>query len=172
MHLDTKRGNISKALSITSADPEILYTPTLTGAYHPDDLSDFYTEFFTPSPLTLNPKLLSRTLGTDRIVDEIALAFNHNKEISWLLPGIPPTNRRVEIVIVSIVVVEAGKLKSERVYWDQASVLVQVGLLDPKVVPEALRKKGVKGLPVMGAESARAVGRGSSKRVNELIEEW
>lgn len=169
---DTKKGNVNKALSITSATPQILHAPTLTGGFHPDDLQDFYTEFFQPSPASLNARLLSRTVGVDRVVDELSLAFNHNKEIPWLLPGVPPTNRRIEIVIVSVVCVRAGVLFSEHVYWDQASVLVQVGLLDPKLVPEKFKKQGVKGLPVMGAESARAVVRGASKRVNELIEEW
>jgi hypothetical protein len=104
--------------------------------------------------------LLSRTVGTDRIIDELSLSFNHNKPIPWLLPGIPPTNRRIEVILVSIVCIKAGKLYSEKVYWDQASVLMQVGLLDPKVVPEKFKEKGVERLPVVGAESARAAVRG------------
>lgn len=120
----------------------------------------------------MNTKLLSRTIGTDRIVDELSLSFNHNKVIPWLLPGIPATNRRIEVVLVSIVCVKAGVLESEKVYWDQASVLMQVGLLDPKVVPDKFKEKGVKTLPVIGAESARAAVRGGSRRINELIEEW
>lgn len=74
--------------------------------------------------------------------------------------------------MVSIVCVRGGRLESEHVYWDQASVLVQVGLLDAGVVPEGFRGKGVKGLPVVGAEQARAVKRGSSQRVNCFIPEW
>ncbi|THW73885.1 dienelactone hydrolase [Aureobasidium pullulans] len=172
-HVDhTKKGNISKALAITSSNPAILHAPTLTGGFHPEDLSDFYTEFFQPSPASLNTKLLSRTIGTDRIVDELSLSFNHNKVIPWLLPGIPATNRRIEVVLISIVCVKAGVLESEKVYWDQASVLMQVGLLDPKVVPDKFKEKGVKILPVIGAESARAAVRGGSRRINELIEEW
>ncbi|CAD0039557.1 unnamed protein product [Aureobasidium pullulans] len=171
-HQTTKKGNISKALAITSSNPAILHAPTLTGGFHPEDLSDFYTEFFQPSPASLNTKLLSRTIGTDRIVDELSLSFNHNKVIPWLLPGIPATNRRIEVVLVSIVCVKAGVLESEKVYWDQASVLMQVGLLDPKVVPDKFKEKGVKTLPVIGAESARAAVRGGSRRINELIEEW
>jgi hypothetical protein len=169
---DARKGQVQKALALTADDPQLLHVPSLTGAFHPEDLTDFYSEFFQPSPTTLNSKLLSRTVGTDRIIDELSLSFNHNKVIPWLLPGIPATNRRIEVVIVSIVCIRAGKLYSEKVYWDQASVLMQVGLLDPKVVPEKFKEKGVEQLPVVGAESARAAVRGGSRRINELISDW
>jgi hypothetical protein len=169
---DARKGQVQKALALTADDPQLLHVPSLTGAFHPEDLTDFYSEFFQPSPTTLNSKLLSRTVGTDRVIDELSLSFNHNKVIPWLLPGIPATNRRIEVVIVSIVCIRAGKLYSEKVYWDQASVLMQVGLLDPKVVPEKFKEKGVKQLPVVGAESARAAVRGGSRRINELISDW
>lgn len=171
-HTDARKGNAQKALSITAPKPAVLHVPTLTGAFHEEDLADFYTEFFQPSPTSLNCRLLSRTVGTDRVVDELSLSFNHNKVIPWLLPGIPATNRRIEVVIVSIVCIKAGKLASEKVYWDQASVLMQVGLLDTKLVPDKFKEKGVEKLPVIGAESARAAVRGSSRRINELIDEW
>ncbi|KAG9553322.1 dienelactone hydrolase, partial [Aureobasidium melanogenum] len=167
-----RNGNAQKALSITTSKPAVLHVPTLTGAFHEEDLADFYTEFFQPSPTSLNCRLLSRTVGTDRVVDELSLSFNHNKVIPWLLPDIPATNRRIEVVIVSIVCIKAGKLASEKVYWDQASVLMQVGLLDPKLVPDKFKEKGVEKLPVIGAESARAAVRGGSRRINELIDEW
>jgi len=75
----------------------------------------------------------------------------------WILPGVPPTNWRVDIVLVGIVAFQGGKLHHEYVYWDQASVLVQVGLLDPKVVPQSAREKGMRRLPVMGRKAARRV---------------
>ena len=106
------------------------------------------------------------------MIDELSLSFNHNKTVPWLLPGVPPTNRRIEVVIVSIVCIKAGKLHSEKVYWDQASVLMQVGLLDPNLVPDKFKEKGVEKLPVVGAESARAAVRGGSRRINELISDW
>jgi hypothetical protein len=93
--------------------------------------------------------------------------FTHSVEMPWLLPSIPPTNRKVEIVVISIVCLRGGKLESEHVYWDQASVLFQVGLLNPKLaVPDAMKKKGVKKLPIVGAEAARAMKRGSSRQMN------
>lgn len=75
-------------------------------------------------------------------------------------------------MIVSIMCARGPQLESEHVYWDQASVLAQVGLLDPKAVPEPFKKKGVKSLPVVGAEGAKATKRGSSRQMNDLIEEW
>ena len=106
----------------------------------------------------------------DRIVDEIQLNFIHDQMIPWLLPDIPPTKQPVEIVIVSIVCIKGGQISHERVYWDQASVLLQVGLLDETNVPEKF-KNLVKELPIMGSESAR-IARGKKEELNELIEKW
>ncbi|KAK5114287.1 hypothetical protein LTR62_002538 [Meristemomyces frigidus] len=153
----------------------VLYGPTLTGGGGTAELQRFYTEFFYPLPPSFRSRLISRTVGTDgsRIVDELFISLTHTTEIPWLLPGIPPTNKRVEVVMISIVRFVGGKLESEHVYWDQASVLLQVGLLSPKQVPGGFRKKGVSELPVWGAESARAVKRGgTSSHLNELISEW
>lgn len=72
-----------------------------------------------------------------------------------MLPGVPATNKRVEIILVSIVSLRGGRLYSEHVYWDQASVLVQVGLLDPKLLPNGVQ--GVDRLPVVGREAARRI---------------
>ncbi|CAK1365884.1 hypothetical protein CB0940_09658 [Cercospora beticola] len=196
--------NTSKLLSQTRETAHVIHAPTLTGGIGSQDISEFYSEFFDPIPLHQNPsndkkstapaiKLLSRTIGTSRIVDEIFLSFAHTSPITWLLPGVPPTNRKIEIVIVSIFHVVGTKLESEHVYWDQASVLVQAGLLDPKLVPEGMRRRkggkkkgndgaegngdadggeGIERLPVVGAEAARAVKRGSSRYVNELVPDW
>ena len=86
---------------------------------------------------------LSRTVGATQIVDELLFCFTHTTEIDWMLPGVPPTGKYVEIPLVAIVKFRGDKLYHEHIYWDQASVLVQVGLLDPQ------------GLPVAGAETAR-----------------
>ena len=86
---------------------------------------------------------ISRTVGTDSIVDEMIVKFTHDRVIDYLLPGIPPTGRQVEIAAVVVVQFRDGKLASEHIYWDQASVLVQIGKLDPA------------GLPIAGVEVAR-----------------
>lgn len=150
----------------------VLHAPTLSGGIGSAQLSRFYANFFAPLPPSFASRLLSRTIGTDRVVDELYVTFTHTSPVPWMLPSIPPSHKAVEVVVVSIVAVRGGRLESEHVYWDQASVLAQLGLLDPKTVPEAFKKKGVKGLPIVGAEGARAVKRGSSQSVNCFIPEW
>ena len=86
---------------------------------------------------------VSVTVGRTRIVQELVISFTHTAEIEWMIPKIAPTNKKVEIAFVVVAGIENLKLTHEHIYWDQASVLVQLGLLDPN------------GLPVTGAESAR-----------------
>jgi carboxymethylenebutenolidase len=96
-----------------------------------------------PPDTKLTP--ISRTVGEEQLVDEMIFSFTHTQEMPWMLPGIAPTNRYVEVALVAIVRFRDGKLAHEHIYWDQASVLKQIGLLtDPA-------------LPVFGAESARKV---------------
>lgn len=132
--------------------PHVTYVPTLTGGVGADELQTFYSQYFDTTP-SMKLTLLSRTIGADRVVDEVHVRFKHTREVPWILPGVPPTKKRVELVMVSIVVLRGGKIYHEHVYWDQASVLVQVGLLDPNVVPEAARRSGVTKLPVVGREA-------------------
>ena len=112
-------------------------------------LREFYSRDFIPSmppDTTLTP--ISRTVGTDQLVDEMIFSFTHTQEMPWMLPGIAPTLRRVEVALVVIVHFRDGKLAHEHIYWDQASVLKQIGLLtDPA-------------LPVCGVEAARKVASG------------
>lgn len=99
-------------------------------------------------------RLLSRTTGADRVVDELYVSFKHSQEMPWILPGVVPTDKQVEVIIISIARFIGGKISSENVYWDQASVLCQVGLLDPGLVPQGIQ--GVQRIPVTGREEARA----------------
>jgi carboxymethylenebutenolidase len=127
-------------------DAYVNHVPVLTGASGKPALREFYSRDFIPAmppDTTLTP--VSRTVGTDQLVDEMIFSFTHTQEMPWMLPGIAPTNRHVEVALVAIVHFRDGKLAHEHIYWDQASVLKQLGLLiDPK-------------LPVYGAESARKV---------------
>lgn len=136
--------------------PAVTYTSTLSGAIGAQALRRFYENHFLGRlPPSMRVRLLSRTSGPDRVVDELHVAFEHTQEIPWMLPGVPPTHRFVEIILVSIVSMREGRLYSEHTYWDQASVLVQVGLLDPKLVPSSAQ--GVDRLPVVGREAARRI---------------
>ncbi|KAI0110647.1 NTF2-like protein [Hypoxylon sp. NC0597] len=162
----------------THKSPHVTHVPTLTGGIGTEELRRFYSEFFIDrNPPSMKLTLLSRTVGADRVVDELHIAFKHTQEMPWILPGVPPTNKRVEVLVVSIVTLRGGKLYHEHVYWDQASVLVQVGLLDPSVVPKKASDNGVKRLPVIGKRAARGVLSGydegdEGEATNELIDEW
>jgi len=127
-------------------DAYVNHIPVMTGGYGKNALRIFYSKDFIPSmppDTTLTP--VSRTVGEDQLVDEMIFSFTHTQEMPWMLPGVPPTNRRVEIPLVAIVKFRDGKLAHEHIYWDQASVLKQIGLLsDPS-------------LPACGAETARKV---------------
>lgn len=168
----TKAGNANKTAKNMRPFAHVIHGPTLTGGIGSKDIGRFYSNFFSPLPQSFSSQLLSRTIGTNRLVDELLISLTHSSVVPWLLPEIPPTNYKIEIVVVSIMCARGGLLESEHIYWDQASVLAQVGLLNPKVVPESMKKKGVKSLPIVGAEGARAIKRGSSGQINALIKEW
>ena len=127
-------------------DAYVNHVPVMTGGRGKEALRSFYSRDFIPCmppDTTLTP--VSRTVGEDQLVDEMIFSFTHTQEMPWMLPGIAPTNRRVEIALVAIVRFREGKLKHEHIYWDQASVLKQIGLIsDPK-------------LPVFGVETAERV---------------
>jgi len=126
------------------ANPYVNHVPVLTGGVGRRQLENYYRRYFIPGqPPDVEIVLISRTVGQERIVDEFVYRCTHSIPMEWLLPGVPPTGRRLELPLVVIVTFEDIKMKSERLYWDQASVLVQLGLLDPA------------GLPVAGVEVAR-----------------
>ena len=158
--------------NMSQDSPHVTLVPTLQGGVGRKKLQEFYREFFIPSLLDdFDMRLVSRTIGVDRVVDEMVISFTHTDEVDWILPGVPPTDKFVEIPMVSIVVVRGGKLVSEHMYWDQASVLVQVGLLDPKVVPKKMRSNGLKRLPAVGAEGAKQLVDPKQERYNGLLKE-
>src|SRR3954470_19058486 len=79
---------------------------------------------------------IARTVPS-RVVDEFVLEFTHDTELPWMLPGVAPTGRRVRIPTVVVMGFDGDRVASEHIYWDQASVLVQVGLLEPSALPAA-----------------------------------
>jgi len=120
--------------------PYVNHVPTMTGGIGQKDLHRFYADFFIPgNPPDFKTRLLSRTVGTDRIVDEMLVSFTHTEVVPWMLPGIPPTGKTVEVALVAVVCIRGGKLYHEHIHWDQATVLVQIGLLDPKYIPSGFK---------------------------------
>ncbi len=125
-------------------EPYVNHIPTMAGGVGHDELKRFYKyHFIGANPPDTRIAPISRTVGSGSLVDEILFSFTHTSEIDWMLPGIAPTGRKVEIPLVAVVQFRDGKLVHEHIYWDQASVLVQIGLLDPSA------------LPVAGVETAR-----------------
>src|SRR6201986_4826529 len=135
--------DVDGTMATMVAQPYVNHIPTMTGGVGHDELKRFYKYHFigaNPADTAMIP--VSRTVGADSLVDEVIFRFTHTASIDWMLPGIEPTGRSVEGPLVAIVQFRDGKVAHEHIYWDQASVLVQIGLLDPA------------GLPVAGAEVA------------------
>lgn len=137
-------------------DPTVVHVPTLTGGRGRAQLHAFYRDRFIPSwPEDVEVVQVSRTVGEDRVVDELVMRFTHSKTMPFWLPGVEPTGRRVEIPVVVVMGFDGDRVASEHVYWDQASLLCQVGLIDGK------------GLPVTGSVQAQAL-QDPSVPLNEL----
>src|SRR5436853_2472127 len=150
--------NTEDTLATIVEDAYVNHIPVLTGGSGRDELREFYSKRFIPQmPPDTEMTPVSRTIGNDQIVDEMIFKFTHTIAMDWMLPGIPPTGKRVEVPLVAIVRFRDGKLAHEHIYWDQASVLVQIGLLDPAR------------LPVVGIESAKKV-LDPSLSANELMQ--
>jgi len=126
------------------AEPYLLNVPTVAGGVGAVEVRRFYERYFVgkmPADTTITR--ISRTVGQDQVIDELVLSFTHNVPLDYMLPGVPPTGKHVELPHVVVMKFEHGRIAHEHIYWDQASLLVQVGLLDPKR------------LPVVGVEQAR-----------------
>src|SRR5438045_8427854 len=130
--------NTDDTLATMVEDAYVNHIPVLTGGVGRDALREFYSKRFIPQmPPDTEMTPVSRTIGEDQLVDEMVFKFSHSIRMDWMLPGIPPTGKRVEIPLVAIVRFKDGKLAHEHIYWDQTSVLVQIGLLDPEKLPVA-----------------------------------
>ena len=135
--------NTEDTLATMVEDAYVNHIPVLTGGVGRDELREFYSKRFIPQmPPDMEMTPISRTIGKNQLVDEMVFKFTHTIPMDWMLPGLAPTGRRVEVPLVAIVHFREGKLAHEHIYWDQASVLVQLGLLE------------VGTLPVAGIESA------------------
>lgn len=130
--------DVDATMKTMVAEPYVNHVPTMTGGVGYKELHRFYTHHFVnanPTDTKLIP--ISRTIGADRVVDEMLFCFTHDREIDWMLPGVRPTGKYVEVPLIAIINFRGDKLYHEHIYWDQASVLVQIGLLDPKLLPAA-----------------------------------
>jgi carboxymethylenebutenolidase len=127
-----------------SDDNYVNHVPVMTGGRGKKEMLDFYGNHFIPKmPADTETRLVCRTVGQERVIDELVMSFTHDIEMDWMTPGIPPTGRKVEVPLVVVVQTRSEKIVCERIYWDQASVLLQLGVLEAG------------DLPIAGVESAR-----------------
>jgi carboxymethylenebutenolidase len=134
------------AMTTMSSNPYVLFVPLAIGARGWEGVYNFYHDVFLrqlPADITAIP--ISRVVGKDILVDEAVYQLTHDQVMDWLIPGVPPTHKRLEAGVVAVVKFENGKIASEHVYWDHAGVLAQVGVLDPAKTP------------VKGVESVRTL---------------
>lgn len=144
------------AMATMVEEPTVLHVPTLTGGRGRAELHAFYRDRFIPSwPEDVEVVQVSRTVGEHRVVDELIIRFTHSTTMPFWLPGIEPTGRQVEIPVVVVMGFDGELVASEHIYWDQASLLYQVGLIDGQ------------SLPVTGSVQARAL-QDASVPLNEL----
>lgn len=122
--------DVEATLATMVDDASVNHVPVNTGGRGKDELRAFYRDDFIPSwPDDLQMTPINRVIGDGQLVDEIHAVFTHSKPMNWFLPNVPPTNKKVEIDFVVVVQFRGDKLACERIYWDQATVLRQVGLL-------------------------------------------
>jgi carboxymethylenebutenolidase len=120
------------------ADAYVNHVPVMTGGVGRDELREFYSRRFIPQmPPDTSMTPVSRTIGVDRVVDEMVFEFTHTTSMDWMLPGVEPTNEHVKIPLIVVVHFRDGQLAHEHIYWDQASVLVQLGLINDENLPVA-----------------------------------
>ena len=138
--------NTDDTLETMVPDAYVNHVPVMTGGVGHDELREFYSKRFIPQmPPDTSMTPVSRTIGLNQVVDEMVFEFTHTSVMDWMLPGVEPTGKHVRVALVVIVRFRDGKLAHEHIYWDQASVLAQLGLIDSRK------------LPVAGVESAEKV---------------
>jgi carboxymethylenebutenolidase len=128
--------DVAATMATMTAEPFVNHVPTMMGGVGGEAVADFYQEYFIghwPKDTTITP--VSRTVGTDRVVDEMIMSFTHDIPMNTLLPGVAPTGRPVRLPVVVVMGFEGDKVAFERIYWDQASLLAQVGLIDEALLP-------------------------------------
>jgi carboxymethylenebutenolidase len=135
--------DIEATMATMDEAPHLTHVPTMTGGNGRENVRRFYETWFIGHwPKDTSIQRLSRTVDADHVVDEIIVSFTHDCEMPAILPGVKPTGRKVVLPHVAVVGFKDGKIAYEHIYWDQASLLVQIGLLDKSK------------LPVTGAEQA------------------
>ena len=128
--------DVDATLATMTDDPYVNHVPTMMGGAGREGVARFYADHFIghwPADTAIEP--VSRTVGTERVVDEMVMTFTHDIVMDAFLPGVPPTGRRVAVAVVVIMGFDGSQVAYEHIYWDQATVLAQIGLLDEAALP-------------------------------------
>ena len=144
--------DLDATMKTMTAHPYVWHVPALTGASGRENVRRFYSEQLVgrmPADAVL--RRISRTVSSDRVIEEFVLEFTHDVEVPFMLPGVPPSGRKVRLPHVVIMGFEGDQVAYERIYWDHASLLVQVGLLDPAGLPIAAAEQAERLLELAGA---------------------
>ncbi|KAF8974724.1 hypothetical protein BDZ97DRAFT_1775139 [Flammula alnicola] len=170
--------SVAKTMGTMVAEPYVNHVPTMTGGVGRENLTAFYRDHFifsNPPDATL--QVVSRTVGSDRVVDEFVYHLTHDRTVDWLLPGVPPTGKKLSIPMLAVVNVRGDRLYNEHIWWDQATALRQAGIL-PSHLPFSDPQTGTPTgallrLPVAGVESAHMLIDESKGKSNEMFgPEW
>ncbi|MEW2630132.1 nuclear transport factor 2 family protein [Streptomyces sp. NPDC048389] len=138
--------DVDATMATMTDDAQVLHVPTAMGARGRQAVRDFYRRWFVGhNPRDFSPTTLTRTTGPNRIVDEMLVSFTHDTPVPWILPGVAPTGRRVTVAVLAVVSFDGALIASEHIYWDQATVLAQTGLVGPEAMA---------GLPVVTDQHA------------------
>jgi carboxymethylenebutenolidase len=136
IEFEFEKEDVDATLTTMTEDPYVHHVPTLAGGLGYTGVYNFYkNHFIGKMPKDWRITNVSRTVGKDQVVDELIISFTHDREIDYLLPGVAPTGKYVEIPHVVIMKFKDNKISHEHIYWDQASVLVQIGLVNPERIP-------------------------------------
>jgi carboxymethylenebutenolidase len=136
LEFEFDKEDVDATMTTMTEDPYVHHVPTLTGGRDYAGVYNFYkNHFIGKMPKDFKVTNISRTVGKDQVVDELIISFTHDMEVEYMLPGVAPTGRYVEIPHVVVMKFKNNKISHEHIYWDQASVLVQIGLLKPEKIP-------------------------------------
>ncbi|KAF8519735.1 NTF2-like protein [Hysterangium stoloniferum] len=162
--------SVAKTMGTMVAEPYVNHVPTMTGGIGREKLSAFYRDHFifsNPPDTALEP--VSRTVGADRIIDEFIFKLTHDRVVDWLLPGVPPSGKKMAIPMISVVNVRGDRLCHEHIWWDQAGALKQAGVLPSHLSYPHPYGSQLLRLPVAGIEAARLLADETDGKSNEMM---
>ncbi|KAM0715805.1 hypothetical protein Q7P37_008319 [Cladosporium fusiforme] len=172
--------SVEHTMSTMVQEPYVNHVTTLTGGVGRSKLTEFYrNNFIFNNSADTELELVSRTIGIDRVIDEFIYKFTHDREIDWLLPGVPPTHQKAEIPFTAVVNIRGDRLYHEHIWWDQGTALRQLGLMPEYLpfpyplpagssVPEGAKVEYR--VPVLGVQTADKLRNRKAVPSNEMFE--